>query len=290
MKQKTIRQHRSRKIVTRTLLMILALVMLVPVVVTFLYSFFSPAEIKAFMETRNNYDAAQWMDVRLAPQMFSLSQYYEILIKDTSILRMFVNSAFYTAMILLGQAVVIPMMAYALSRFKFKGRDAIFFTIIMLMLLPFQVTMVPNVLTLRRIGLLNTVWAVIMPMWFSPFYIFLIRQFMVGLPNDLLEAGQMDGAGTVRCYFQIVLPVCRPILGAAVALSFADCWNLVEQPMTYLSQRTDLQPLSVMFNQLVTESTGIEFAGAAIYILPALFIYLYFLKDILAGIQLSELK
>ena len=230
------------------------------------------------------------MDVRLAPQMFSLSQYYEILIKDTSILRMFVNSAFYTAMILLGQAVVIPMMAYALSRFKFKGRDAIFFTIIMLMLLPFQVTMVPNVLTLRRIGLLNTVWAVIMPMWFSPFYIFLIRQFMVGLPNDLLEAGQMDGAGTVRCYFQIVLPVCRPILGAAVALSFADCWNLVEQPMTYLSQRTDLQPLSVMFNQLVTESTGIEFAGAAIYILPALFIYLYFLKDILAGIQLSELK
>lgn len=100
----------------------------------------------------------------------------------------------------------------------------------------------------------------------------------------------MDGAGTVRCYFQIVLPVCRPILGAAVALSFADCWNLVEQPMTYLSQRTDLQPLSVMFNQLVTESTGIEFAGAAIYILPALFIYLYFLKDILAGIQLSELK
>ncbi len=290
MKQKTIRRHRSRKIITRTLLMVLALIMLVPVAVTFLYSFFSPAEIKAFMETRNNYDAAQWMDVRLAPQMFSLSQYYEILIKDTSILRMFVNSAFYTAMILLGQAMVIPMMAYALSRFKFRGRDAIFFTIIMLMLLPFQVTMVPNVLTLRRIGLLNTVWAVIMPMWFSPFYIFLIRQFMVGLPNDLLEAGQMDGAGTVRCYFQIVLPVCRPILGAAVALSFADCWNLVEQPMTYLSQRTDLQPLSVMFNQLVTESTGIEFAGAAIYILPALFIYLYFLKDILAGIQLSELK
>ena len=100
----------------------------------------------------------------------------------------------------------------------------------------------------------------------------------------------MDGAGTVRCYLNIVLPVCRPILGAAVALSFADCWNLVEQPMTYLSNRTDLQPLSVMFNQLATESTGLEFAGAALYILPALFVYLYFLKDILTGIQLTELK
>ena len=275
---------------TRGLLMLLALLMLIPVVVTFLYSFFSPEEIKAFMQTRGSFDAEKWMEVKLSPTMFSLTQYYEILIRDTSILRMFVNSAFYTVMILLGQAAVIPLMAYGLSRFRFRGRDAIFFGIIMLMLLPFQVTMVPNVLTLKQIGLLNTIWAVIMPMWFSPFYIFLIRQYMLGLPNELLEAAQVDGAGTFRCYLHIVLPVCRPIIGAAVALSFADCWNLVEQPMTYLSQRMDLQPLSVMFNRLAESSGGIEFAGASIYILPALFIYLYFLKDILAGVQLTELK
>ena len=284
------RRPGGSKLVTRTLLMLLAVAMLVPVVVTFLYSFFSPSEIKAFMGTRGNFDPEKWMAVKLSPTLFSLSQYYEILIRDTSILRMFVNSAFYTVAILLGQAAVIPMMAYALSRFRFRGRDAIFFGIIMLMLLPFQVTMVPNVLTLRALGLLNTVWAVILPMWFAPFYIFLIRQFMVGLPNELLEACQVDGAGTIRCYFHIVLPVCRPILGAAVALSFADCWNLVEQPMTYLSQKAELQPLSVMFNQLADSSSGIEFAGATIYILPALFIYLYFLKDILAGVQLTELK
>ena len=276
--------------VIRALLMLLALLMLVPIVVTILYSFFSPAEIRAFMNTRGSYDSQAWMAVKLSPQVFSLSQYYEILIRDMSILHMFVNSVFYTVMILLGQAVVIPMMAYALSRFRFRGRDSIFFGIIMLMLLPFQVTMVPNVLTLRGLGLLNTIWAVIMPMWFSPFYIFLIRQFMLGLPNELMEAGQVDGAGTFRCFAHIVLPVCRPVIGAAVALSFADCWNLLEQPMTYLSQRMDLQPLSVMFNQLASESSGIEFAGAAIYILPALFIYLYFLKDILAGVQLTELK
>lgn len=281
---------RERHVGTRTLLMLLAVLMLIPIVVTMLYSFFSPAEIKAYMQTRGSYDESAWMDVKLSPRMFSLSQYYEILIRDTSILRMFVNSVFYTVMILLGQAVVIPMLAYALSRFEFRGRDAIFFGILMLMLLPFQVTMVPNVLTLRQMGLLNTVWAVILPMWFSPFYVFLLRQFMVGLPNELLEAAQMDGAGTIRGYIHIVLPVCRPVIGAAVALSFADCWNLVEQPMTYLSQQTELQPLSVMFNQLVSESTGIEFAGAAIYILPALFVYLYFLKDILTGIQLTELK
>ena len=290
MRKEMIRRPRDRKLVTLGLLMALALLMLVPVVVTMLYSFFSPEEIQAFMKTRGSYDAEKWMAIKLSPQMFSLNQYYEILIRDMSILHMFVNSALYAVAIILGQAVVIPMMAYGLSRFRFKGRDAIFFVIIMLMLLPFQVTMVPNVLTLRSIGLLNTIWAVVMPMWFAPFYIFLIRQYMLGLPIELLEAGQVDGAGTLRCYVHIVLPVCRPIIGAAVALSFADCWNLVEQPMTYLSQRADLQPLSVMFNQLASESTGIEFAGAALYILPALYIYLYFLKDILAGIQLTELK
>lgn len=282
--------RRRRHLLTRFLLVILALVILLPVIVTVLYSFFSPEEIRAFMDTRGSFSDAAWMDARLSPHMFSLSQYWKILIVDTSVLRMFAMSVFYTVMILLGQAVFVPMLAYALSRFRFKGRNVIFMAILLLMLLPYQVTMVPNVLTLRRMGLMNTVWAVILPLWFAPFYVFLLRQFMASLPNELFEAAQVDGAGTIRCYFHVALPVCRPAIGAALALSFADCWNLVEQPMTYLSQRTELQPLSVMFNQLVSESTGVEFAGAVIYMLPALFVYLYFLEDILSGIQLTELK
>ena len=282
--------RRRRHLLTHFLLVILALVILLPVIVTVLYSFFSPEEIRAFMDTRGSFSDTAWMDARLSPRMFSLSQYWKILIVDTSVLRMFAMSVFYTVMILLGQAVFVPMLAYALSRFRFKGRNVIFMAILLLMLLPYQVTMVPNVLTLRRMGLMNTVWAVILPLWFAPFYVFLLRQFMASLPNELFEAAQVDGAGTIRCYFHVALPVCRPAIGAALALSFADCWNLVEQPMTYLSQRTELQPLSVMFNQLVSESTGVEFAGAVIYMLPALFVYLYFLEDILSGIQLTELK
>ena len=282
--------RRRRHLLTRFLLVLLALVILLPVIVTVLYSFFSPEEIRAFMDTRGSFSDTAWMDARLSPRMFSLSQYWKILIVDTSVLRMFAMSVFYTVMILLGQAVFVPMLAYALSRFQFRGRNVIFMAILLLMLLPYQVTMVPNVLTLRRMGLMNTVWAVILPLWFAPFYVFLLRQFMASLPNELFEAAQVDGAGTIRCYFHVALPVCRPAIGAALALSFADCWNLVEQPMTYLSQRTELQPLSVMFNQLVSESTGVEFAGAVIYMLPALFVYLYFLEDILSGIQLTELK
>ena len=284
------RTLRKKHILSRALLTLVALVILLPVFLTALYSFFSPEEIKAFMETRGNYDASAWMEIKLAPRVFSLSQYYNILIEDVSVLRLLCNSALYTVAILLGQALVIPAMAYALSRFRFRGRDAIFFIVIMLMLLPFQVTMVPNVLTLRAMGLLNTAWAVILPTCFAPFSIFLVRQFMVGLPREILEAAEVDGAGTFRCFIHVALPVCRPILGAAVALSFADCWNLVEQPLTYLAGQTQLMPLSVMFNQLTENPSGVEFAGAALYILPALLIYLYFQKDILSGIQLTELK
>ena len=131
---------------------------------------------------------------------------------------------------------------------------------------------------------------VILPMTVAPFFIFLLRQYMISLPADMFEAAQIDGAGPVRCFFHVALPVSRPMLGCAVALSFADCWNLVEQPLTYLSGSTQLYPLSVVFNQLTQKSTGVEFAGAALYTLPALFIYLFFQSDILEGVQLTELK
>ena len=275
---------------TRTLLAGMAIMLLLPMIQTFLYSFCSIGEMKAFLATRGSYDETAWMEAHLIPRTVSLGQYYQILITDNTVLRLFLNSAMYAAAILLGQAVIVPAMAFGLSRFRFPGRDAIFFGIVLLMLLPFQVTMVPNVLTLRALGLLDSAWAVVLPMWFAPFYIFLVRQFMVGLPGELIEAAEMDGAGTGSVYLKVILPVCRPILGAAAALSFAESWNLVEQPLTYLTTRQDLQPLSTVFNQLAGENTGFEFAGAALYILPALFVYLFFQEDILSGIQLTELK
>ena len=271
------------------LLILIAVIMLLPIVFTFLYSFFPKGEISAYLGLRNRYDDTKWLDLLFSPSVVSLRQYYTILVEQPQYLQLFVNSAIYGGSILLGQTLVIPMTAYALSRFTFRGRDTLFFLVLMLMLLPFQVTMAPSVMTLRALGLLNTVWAIILPMIFSPFYIFLLRQFMVGIPGEIIEAGQMDGAGTMRTFIHVVLPVCRPILGAAAALSFADCWNMVEQPLVYLTD-SKLQPLSVMFNQMNEESTTVAFAGAALYLLPMLLIYIYFQDDILLGVQLSELK
>ncbi len=276
--------------ITITFLFILAVLFMVPIVFTFLYSFFSPGEIKSYVALLGNGSPDFRLDILYSPNPFSLEQYYSILIDQPQYLQYFINSAKYAGAILLGQAIIIPLMAYGLSRFTYPFRDGLFFIVLVLMLMPFQVTMVPSVITLRQLNLMDTVWAVILPMWFSPFYIFLLRQFMIGLPNELLEAGMIDGAGPFRCYLHVVVPVCRPILGAAVALSFADCWNMVEQPLIYLTNNAKANPLSVLFNQISTEASNVAFAGAALYILPALFVYFYFQEDILMGVQLSELK
>lgn len=284
------RRLTAGRLISYILLTVVCVLVLLPIVLTFLYSFFPMSEMTAFLKTRNNFDQAKWMDVLLSPAIVSLRQHYTLLIEKPVYLQLFMNSVLYTIAILLGQALVIPMLAYALSRFKFFGRDALFFAILMLMLLPFQVTMAPSVLTMRTLGLMNTQWAIILPMVFSPFYIFLVRQYMVGIPADLFEAALMDGAGTWRCFIHMVVPISKPILGAAAALSFADTWNMVEQPLIYLGNARDKLPLSVMFNDLSTQEMGVAFASAALYILPALLMYTYFQEDILLGIQLSDMK
>ena len=280
---------KKRHLLKIFLLTVAAVLILLPVIITFLYSFFAPDEIRSFMETRSQY-GEQMMEIKLSPHKVSLEQYWHILIEDTSVLRYYFNSIVYTLTILICQAIIVPAMAYALSRYKYPGRDLLSFLIIVLLLLPFQITMVPTVLMLRNLELMDTIWAIIVPSIASPFYVFLIRQNMLGIPNELFEAAQIDGAGPIRCFFHIALPVSRAILGAALALSFADCWNMVEQPLVFLPTQTALYPLSVAFNQLSRTSTGMEFAGASLFLIPALLIYLFFQKDIMTGIQLSELK
>ena len=283
-------KKQSRHFGSRFLLLLLAILLVLPIAVTLIYSFFSPEEIRTYMATRNSYTPGSLMEIRLVPEQVSLMQYYRLLITDQTILRFFINSALYAIAIIAGQLLILPMLSYGLSCFRFRGRDLIAFGIVLLMVLPFQVTMVPNVLTLRALNLLNTPWAVILPMLVLPFSAFLLRQYMLNIPRELLEAGQIDSAGVFRCFLQIVLPMSKPVIGTMIALSFAECWNLVEQPLTYLTLRTDLHPLSVVFSQLTENVTGIEFAGASLFILPALFVYLIYQDDIMEGIQVTDIK
>lgn len=279
----------KKHFLVRLFLFALLVLILLPIAMTFLYSFCSMEEMKAFLAARGRRQG-EMMEIKLVPQMFSLSQYWDVMIADTTNLRFYLNSIFYTSATLLGQIIFVPAMAYGLSRFRFPGRDALLFLIIMLLLLPFQVTMVPTVLTLRDMRLIDTPWAMILPNLAAPLYIFLLRQSMLSIPSELFEAGQIDGAGPIRSYFYIALPVSKAMIGAFIALSFADLWNMVEQPLVFLPSQVQLHPLSVRFKQLSMDAPGSSFAGAALYLLPALMVYLFFRDDIVTGIQLTELK
>lgn len=260
------------------ILLTAAAVMILPVLMTVFFSFFAPGDIADMMGTANQYGDA-WMTATVDLRMFSLSQYRTVLASGASFWAYYRNSLLYTIAILICQSIVIPGLAYALGRFQFPGRDLLFLSVILLLLLPFQVTMVPMVLVLRRMGLLDTVWAMILPSIASPLYIFLLRQHMINLPNAPFEALQMDGGGTFRCFLHIALPMSKPILIAVMVLSFTDCWNMVEQPLVFLPSRSDLHPLSVVFGQMTRQSRGIEFAGAVLYILPSVILYRVFQKQ-----------
>ena len=274
----------------RILLFVITVLLLAPIVLTFLFSFFSPAEMTAYMSTRNVYRSGYFMEIRLIPRSFSLVQYYRVLVSDRSILHYYFNSMSYALLILAGQLLILPSFAFALCFSRFRFRNALSFAVVLLMVLPFQVIMVPNVLTLRALGLLDTQWAIVLPMTVWPFGAFLLRQYMLTIPRSMLEAAQLDGAHAAGAFFHIVLPVSKPVIGTLIALSFAECWNLVEQPLTYLKVRTDLYPLSVVLGQLSDRFTGIEFAGAVLFVLPSLFIYLYFQEDIIESIRMADEK
>ena len=159
-------RHRSGRLslggwISLLILVLLSVVILIPIVFTFLYSFFPKSEITAWLNQRGSFDAGKWMDVIISPAEFSLRQYYTILIENPTYLKYFCNSVMYAGAILLGQALIVPLTAYALSRFTFRGRDAIFFLILVLMILPFQVTMAPSAASsfgTMRNGSLRTSW------------------------------------------------------------------------------------------------------------------------------------
>mgnify|MGYP003000534177 CR=1 FL=1 len=230
------------------------------------------------------------IELKFIPDKVSFTQYFTVLLKSPDYLLKFWNSVILTAPIVFAQLMVASIAAYGFTRWRGKVRDSLFFFYVILMLMPYQVTLVPNYLVSDWLHLLNTRWAIFLPGAFAPFSVFLLTKFMRRIPMAVIESAKIDGANEWHIFWNICLPQCRSALYSIAILVFIDNWNMVEQPLIYLANHTNLQPLSVMFNQISTDRADVAFAGSALYILPTLLIYLYFQEDIVAGIQLSELK
>jgi len=219
----------------------------------------------------------------------TLTQYYTALIKRTQFLIKFWNSLIIVVPIILGQILVSSMAAYAFAKLEFIFRDKLFFTYIIIMMMPFQVTLVPNYIMASELGLVGSYWSIILPGIFGTFGVFLMRQFMMYIPDAYVESAKVDGASQLRIFFSIILPMSKTGLAALAILVFIDNWNMVEQPLIFL-QDINMHPLSTYLSSINSGETGIAFAASTIYMLPMLLIFLYGENYLVQGIQLSGLK
>lgn len=228
-------------------------------------------------------DMADWTLLPLAPTLRSL---VEVLLDSPGFFTMFWNSVKISAGILAGQLVVDVPAAWALVQFPVRGKGKLLTLYILLMLMPFQVLMYPQYLVLRDLELLDTLGAVILPGIFSTFPVFLLHRFFQAIPKELLEAARLDGAGEVRIFCQIGIPLGTPGIVAVMILSFLDSWNMIEQPMTFLKSK-ELWPLSLFLPSIGLEDVGMGFAAALLMLIPALLLFLFCQDDLKQGIALS---
>ncbi len=270
-----------------------ALIFLLPTVLTIANSFMSASEINAnygaiFTKTEEGGKTfiSETINLKFIPDMVSFSQYYTVLFKSPDYLLKFWNSVILVVPIVVFQLAVASLAAYAFARLKGRLKELIFFIYIVVMLMPYQVTLVPNYLVSDWLGILNTRWAIILPGIFTPFAVFLLSKIMRRIPASLIEAAKLDGAGEFQIFTYICMPLCKSALFSVAMLVFIDYWNMVEQPLILLND-TNMYPLSVFLSQINTGEIGLAFAVATIYMIPTLLMFLYGEDYLVEGIAYS---
>ena len=266
---------------------VFAVAFLLPTVLTITNSFMTESEIKSnygmiFSTTTGGY-VSETVNLKFIPDKVSLSQYITGLIKSPDYLFKFWNSVFLVVPIVIFQVAIASVAAYSFTRWRSRVRSGIFFFYVILMLMPYQVTLVPNYLVSQWLGILNTRWSIILPGIFAPFSVFLLTKFMRRIPYSLIEAAKVDGADEWQVFTRVCLPQCRSALYSIAILVFIDYWNMVEQPLILL-QDADAQPLSVFLSSINAGEIGLAFAMATVYMIPSLLLFLHGEEYLVEGI------
>lgn len=211
---------------------------------------------------------------------------------DFPVARWFLNSVFISLCGTLLVLLVTSMAAYALARLRFRGREGLFRVILSTLMIPAPVTLIPVFVIVTRLGLFDTYPALILPGAASAFGVFLLRQFFLTIPAELEEAAFLDGAGYLRVFFNVLLPLCKPALGTLAIFTFIGFWNDFAWPLIVtndLQMRTLPVGLAIFQGQYVTEY-AMTMAAATVASIPMLVAFLLFQKNITEGIAMTGLK
>lgn len=284
------KKHYFSRTVMFILSAIFAIAFLLPTVLTITNSFMSESEINSnygmIFSTTSGGFVSETVNLKFIPDKVTLSQYISGLIKSPEYLLKLWNSIILVVPIVIFQVAVASIAAYSFTRWRGRIRSGIFFFYVILMLMPYQVTLVPNYLVSKWLGIINTRWSIILPGMFAPFSVFLLTKFMRRIPYSLIEAAKVDGAGEWQIFTKICLPQCRSALYSITILVFIDYWNMVEQPLILL-QDADSQPLSVFLSTINTGEIGLAFAMATVYMIPSLLLFLHGEEYLVEGIANS---
>lgn len=270
-----------------------ALLFLMPTVLTITNSFMATSEISAnYGQIFSNASSdaktfiSEKVNLKFIPDMVSFGQYKTAFITSPAYLLKFWNSVILTVPIVAGQVIIASGAAYCFARNRSKLANGIFFVYVVLMLMPYQVTLVPNYLVSKWLNILDTRWAIILPGIFAPFSVFILTKFMRRIPTAMVEAAKLDGANEFQIFSRIFMPLCKGTIYSVIILVFIDYWNMVEQPLILLAD-SELHPLSVFLSKVNTEDAGLAFAVAVVYMIPTLLIFLYSEDYLVDGIAYS---
>ncbi len=225
----------------------------------------------------------------LFPLYPTFSHYGRLLFETPQFLTVFWNSVKIAGITLAGQLFLAAPAAWALAVYHFRRRGFLLTLYVGLMLLPFQVTMLSNFLVLDGLGLIGTHWAIILPAACSTFPVFLIYRGFRSLPQSLLEAARIDGAGEWRIFWKIGLPLASNGILSAAVLGFLEYWSLIEQPLAFLKDPS-LWPLSLYLPEISLEQAGYSFAASVITLIPPAFVFFIGQDYLEAGIAAAGLK
>lgn len=282
------RKKEIRRDVTDVCLGCLALLISIPVVMTVAASLKSSWELTENLlpVLTESSKTVNWNPLPLYP---TLHHYVKLLFQTPQFFTVFWNSVKIVTIILIGQSVVAIPAAWAFAKFDFKGKQCLFTLYIILMLMPFQVTMLPSYLVMNRMQLMNTQAAVILPAIFSTFPVFVIYRGFTAIPKEMIEAAQIDGAGEYAVFMKIGLPLGMPGILSALVLGFLEYWNLIEQPLAFIRDKS-LWPLSLYLPEVGTKQAGVILAASVMALLPAAFVFVIGQDYLEQGIAASGIK
>ncbi|WP_095174934.1 MULTISPECIES: carbohydrate ABC transporter permease [Blautia] len=278
----------KKKTVRTAVLTIFCLLFWVPVLVMLPNSFMGAEELKASYGGVLG-GGTEAVRLELLPVYPTLKPYVELLLDSPDFFVMFWNSVKQVVPILIGQVLIGMPAAWAFGRYRFRGRRILFLLYMILMIMPFQVTMVSSYLVLSELSLMDTHPAIILPGIFSAFPVFIMQKFFRSIPDALVEAAMVDGAGQFRIFLHVGVPLGLPGIMASVLLNFLEYWNAIEAPMTFLKTKSKL-PLSLYLPQITTDQMGSSFAASIVMMLPAVLIFLWGQEYLEQGIVASGLK